>query len=157
MTLQEAMHFVIVPGLKHLPGTMDSPEARAMLMAIGMQESYFHHRRQKPHGPARGWWQFEPIAVEEVLTHHRSRRHARAIVRVLHYPAKTEVIHPVLEHNDPLAAVFARLLLWTVPQRLPRENEPELAWKQYLEDSWRPGKPRHRKWARNYREAWSVV
>lgn len=145
---------MIVPGLNHLPGTMDSPEARAFLLAIGSQESRWRHRKQI-RGSAVSFYQFEKAGVRGVLNHPRSSPHARAVVKVLEY-TPTDAIQAALKDNDPLATVFARLLLWTLPQRLPGPNEPDLAWRQYL-DSWAPGKPHHHTWARFYREAWEVV
>ena len=48
---------VVIPAALHmLPGHMDSPEARAMLLAIGLQESKLTYRRQVG-GPAHGFWQ----------------------------------------------------------------------------------------------------
>ena len=48
-----------------LPDRMDTPEARVMLIAIGLQESKFQDRRQlvgsppRPVGPAKSFWQAE--------------------------------------------------------------------------------------------------
>lgn len=58
MTLSEIIKTAINPALALLPATMDTPEARIMLLAIGLQESRFEHRRQlvgnptRPAGPA---------------------------------------------------------------------------------------------------------
>ena len=58
MDYKEALNKVIIPGLKLLPPKFDTPEARVMMLAIGMQESRFLHRKQIG-GPARGFFQFE--------------------------------------------------------------------------------------------------
>lgn len=42
---------------------MTSPQEIAMLYAIRLQEGRFLHRRQLGDGPARGLWQFAPIAA----------------------------------------------------------------------------------------------
>src|SRR5690606_27518522 len=64
---------VVVPGLELLPSRMDTPKARLMLLAIGLQESRFDHRRQIG-GPARGLWQFERGGgVRGVLRHPSSK------------------------------------------------------------------------------------
>ena len=55
---------ILDPAAKLLPG-MDSAKARVMLLAIGLQESRFEHRRQIG-GPARGFWQFESVIEQEV-------------------------------------------------------------------------------------------
>lgn len=146
-----------------LPPQMDSPAARAMLTAIGLQESRFLHRRQMGHGPARGWWQFEMGGVEGVLSHHASRQSAEAVCRVLGYdPADERGIHLALEHNDVLAVCFARLLLWTDPRMLPGADRPVDGWLIYLA-TWRPGAVKREgqaailahKWAGHFASAWA--
>lgn len=68
MRLQEITTTAIDP-IMHMWPSMDSTEARVMLLAIGLQESRFINRFQivqgKPgaKGPARGFWQFEQGAV----------------------------------------------------------------------------------------------
>jgi hypothetical protein len=140
-----------------LPENMDSPQARAMLLAIGLQESRFQHRRQV-RGPARGFWQFESGGgVAGVLRHSASRDHAIRVCKLLPYPATTEAVYPALEHNDVLAAVFARLLLWTDAQALPRETDSaEAAWQYYIRN-WRPGKPHRSTWDAFHAQSWQML
>lgn len=145
----------ILPGLSILPERMDSPEARAMLFAIGMQESRFMHRRQI-RGPARGFWQFERGGVRGVLKHPASRSTAESVCSFLNYPADAEVVHAAIEHNDMLACAFARLLLWRLPERLPMGDNAAEAWCQYI-DTWRPGKPHRQTWDAFYTQAWEAV
>lgn len=151
----------ILPIAQHiLPPQMHTPRATAMLLAVGCQESGFKYRRQHHNGPARGFWQFEEGGVRSVLSHHRS---AEAIARALHtlcyggvQAALVEPIHAALEHNDILAACFARCLLWTDLRPLPGPNDHELGWQIYL-DTWRPGRPRPQSWEGNYLVAWRIV
>lgn len=149
-----------------LPADMNTPAARAMLLAIGLQESRFRHRRQiinggsRP-GPAAGFWQFERGGgVRGVMKHEATRGHAIAVLRSLRYDRLAEAvsfqmadIHGAIENNDVLACAFARLLLWTLPDTLPGRGEQGRAWAQYL-DAWRPGKPHPATWADFYTEAW---
>ncbi len=58
MTLDQITDHALRPAMALLPARMDTSEARCMLLAIGLQESRFVHRRQIG-GPARGFWQFE--------------------------------------------------------------------------------------------------
>jgi len=140
-----------------LPGRMDSLEAKAMLIAIGLQESRFKHRRQVGPGPARGFWQFEKLGgVKGVLTHEMSSPLVRPICDVLRYTPTPDTCHVAIEHNDTLACVFARLLLYTHPAALPREHETSKGWDQYIA-SWRPGKPHPATWSDFYRQAWTLV
>jgi hypothetical protein len=64
--IHRILHYTLPAAAELLPpAMMKSPRAWAMLLAIGLQESKFLHRRQvvdaKKHtfGPARGFWQFE--------------------------------------------------------------------------------------------------
>jgi hypothetical protein len=137
-----------------LPATMDSPESRAMLLAIGLQESKFQHRVQV-RGPARGFWQFEEGGgVHGVLQHPSSRRYITPVLKTLLY--EEEDCYEAIKDNDILAAVFARLLLWTDPKPLPKSDHPGIAWDYYLRN-WRPGKPHKKTWAGYYKQAWGVV
>lgn len=137
---------------------MRSDEASAMLLAIGLQESKFLFRSQMGSGPARGFWQFERGGgVVGVQLHATTGEHLRKAAWSLRYPTLTSHdAHAAIQHNDVLAAVFARLLLWTLPGRLPDEGEHVLAWQQYL-DAWRPGKPHPETWEVYYASAWDVV
>lgn len=146
------VHDRILPAaLALLPARLDSAKARALVMATGLQESLFKHRRQV-RGPARGLWQFEEIGVRGVLEHPASRPLTLAALEVLHY--KPGECFAAIEHNDVLACVFARLLLWTHPGQLPAS--PASAWAYYL-STWRPGKPHPETWEANYRRAWELV
>lgn len=70
MNYRQALEQVVVPGLELLPAKMDTPKARVMMLAIGMQESRFEHRKQIG-GPARGFFQFEEAGgVRGVLKLH---------------------------------------------------------------------------------------
>lgn len=153
--------FVFPAAFALLPPTMDTPEARAMLLAIGLQESEFTDRYQVldggGRGPARGFWQFElGGATTGVLAHAGVRTHAlRAIEALREEPAPARV-YAALEHNDVLACVFARLLLYTLPAHLPKRHATNKAWAQYIE-AWRPGKPHPDKWDGNFARAWALV
>lgn len=129
------------------PVTIERGErACVLLTAIALQESDGRWRTQQPSGPARSWWQIEPIAVRDVL------RRARSIVAVAldrHglRAADAETIHEELGHpaRDDLAACIARAILWLVPVPLPETSREEATWAYYLR-AWRPGKPRPERW-----------
>ena len=160
MTTIDYVHRVVMPAAYALlPPTMASPEATAMLLAIGLQESKFQHRRQMGDGPARGWWQFEGgkySATNNVLQHPKIDVVVANILHDLHYPPERLACWDALEHNDILAAVFARLQLWTIPGQLPSVHQPQVAW-EYYENAWNPGKPHRATWDDYYRQAWGVV
>lgn len=156
MTPELFISIALVPALRLLPPRMDSPAARAMVVAICLQESRLTHRRQI-RGPARGFAQFEKGGgVKGVLTHRATSVHITTVCEALSYKPTVAACYVAIEHNDVLAAVFARLLLWTVPGVLPGRSEPAKGWDQYLA-GWRPGKAHPKTWNENYARAWALV
>lgn len=166
MTLPEVRAQAIVPALALLLARMNSPQAEIMILAIGLQESRFTHRRQV-RGPARGFWPFEQGGgVAGVLRNPVSRQHALSVCAARGVQPMAEQVHERLEHDDVLAATFARLLLWTDPGKLPSKGDVDAAWQLCLR-TWRPGahsrgnqaqKDELRaKWGRNYAAAERAV
>ena len=156
MNLREIRNGPMAEALLLLPAKMTSPQAEVMLLAIGLQESRFRHRRQIG-GPARGWWQFERGGgVAGVLQHRSSREHAVRVCDACHVAPVAEQVYQRLEHDDVLAAAFARLLLWTDPLPLPAQGEVTAAWDLYLR-TWRPGKPHRQTWDALYAQALEEV
>lgn len=143
-----------------LPPAMNSPSASAFLISVGLQESQFLQRRQRGGGPAKGFWQFERGGgVKGVMTHPKTKGPLMTALTDLRYAStlnQSAELHRILEHNDVVACVFARLLLWSVPGRLPTRHESDMAWEQYV-DGWRPGKPHPETWAAYFIEAWHRV
>ncbi|MGV2862159.1 hypothetical protein [Achromobacter spanius] len=152
MDMKTVMEVAIKPALARLPSKMDTAAARVMLLAIGLQESRFQHRRQID-GPARGFWQFEQGGgVRGVLTHAASAALARQVCEARDVSPAATAVYGRLENDDVLAAVFARLLLWTDAARLPAVGDMEDAWALYLR-TWRPGKPHPTTWPALYARA----
>jgi len=149
--------------LSLLPAQMTSPEARCILIAIGLQESRLEHRfqivqgRPDAKGPARGLLQFERGGgVAGVLTHPHGRRHAQKLCEARGVRPNSREVWLQLEHDDVLAAGFGRLLLWTDPQRLPAIGDSQGAWDTYIR-IWRPGKPHRHTWDSLYSAAVEAV
>lgn len=151
----------IPAALALLPGRMDSPEARAMLLATGLQESDFAARRQKVAPgvppPASGLWQFERKGgVTEILTSPNTCSIVLPICQLLLVEPTPVVVHSAIVYNDVLACVFARLLLYRDPRPMPGKNFSSVGWDIYLKN-WRPGTPHPEKWPKNFEHAWRVV
>ncbi len=154
MTSLEYIKTLVFPAAFGLLPRMDSPEARAMLVAIGLQESRLTHRRQLGGGPARGFWQFEfGGGVRGVLNHIATRPLIQDVLETMQYDFLPDSSYEAIQHNDVLACCFARLLLWTVPQSLPRKGDANGAWNQYI-SAWRPGRPHRQTWDAFYDQAW---
>jgi hypothetical protein len=147
--------YAIPAALSTLPPAMASRDAAALLLAIARQESDGECRVQVG-GPARGYWMFEQGGgVRGVLSHPKTADLARTVWRALDYPnvPTTWAVYDALRHNDVLAAAFARLLLWTLPDALPGQADPDTGWRLYV-SAWRPGKPRQERWAESWRIGW---
>ena len=148
------MRYFIDTGLSLLPDEMDTVEARAMLYAIGLQESRFEHRKQIG-GPARSFWQFEPIGVKGVLYHHATDGYADSVTKVLRLKNEAEIIEAIT-YSDTLASALARLNLWKFPDYLPDEGEVHKGWHQYTR-IWRPGKPHRETWDKFFEQGWKMA
>ena len=167
MTPELLLKAAIIPALSLLNPRLDTPEARAMLICVAAQESGLRARRQmleardhwwesKP-GPANGLWQFERDGgVRGVMRHAAASAIVLPVIDALLYPRDPYAVHEALIHNDVLACVLARALLYSVPDALPGPDEPGNGWEQYL-SAWRPGKPHKEAWAAHYRTAWDIV
>lgn len=162
--LESIVHNAIEPALRILPTRMDSPAARIMLLAIGLQESRFMYRYQKvagkPYlkGPAKSFWQFEEGGgVHGVMTHPATRAHAQMLCEARGVAFDRRVVHHYMEDDDVLAAGLARLLLWADPKPLPAVGAShDEAWDCYIR-SWRPGKPHRHTWDEFHAQARAQV
>jgi hypothetical protein len=126
-----------------------------MLMAVGYQESNFAARQQIGGGPARGFWMFEMGGVLAVITPRSIRIPLNAALEALRYPSGPQIpqtYYDAIRHNDVLAAVFARLLLWLHPLPMPSREDVDGALAIYLRQ-WRPGRPRPDDWA----SSWTIA
>lgn len=152
-------NYVIPAAYALLPPTMNKDGATALLLAIGLQESGFTQRRQFNGGPAHSFWMFEPNGVAGVLRHPATREHIDHVLHALCYGtlgSRLESCYTIIEHNDTLACCFARLLLWSLPERLANADEPDLGWSIYVK-CWRPGRPRRESWNDHFADAWARV
>lgn len=145
---------ILTPALALLPAAMDATAARIELLAIGLQESKLIYRQQI-NGPARGLWQFERGGgVRGVMRHPTSSGIALKVCSERGVRFDEQVIYNRIAIDDVLAAVFARLLLWTDPRAIP--DRADDAWDMYIRN-WRPGKPHPETWPDYYRQATKAV
>lgn len=156
MTPDVFIDIALAPALRLLPLGMDSPEARAMVISIVLQESRLTYRKQKAGGPARGYAQFEKAGIRGVLTHAASAAPAQEICTALDIQPTVASVYAAIQYSDVLMCAFARLLLWTDPRPLPTQDEGAIGWAIYV-DCWKPGTPRRATWNTNYLAAWRLV
>lgn len=158
---------VITPALQMMPKPMDSIRARALMVAIALQESRLAHRWQVLNdggkGPARGLWQFEVGSkasrggVWGVYLHHATHELLRQLCRDRDCNFEPYAIWSQIEHDDMLAAGVARLLIYTDAFPLPDVDDEAGAWELYALRCWRPGKPHPKAWPANHAAAREAV
>lgn len=154
--LQRINDEVFPQSFKLLPAGMDTLPARAMLLAIGLQESRFVYRSQIG-GPAHGYWQFEQGGgVNGVLTHFAVKDTAKLCCKARDCPPTSGSVYQAMVNDDVLACCFARLLLYTLPTKLPAQDQRDEGWRQYI-SGWRPGAPHRLTWDAFYDQAWLTV
>lgn len=166
LRLANIVESAIDPAMSLMAKNLDTPAARVMLLAIGLQESRFEHRYQIVNGggkgPARGFWQFElgtrasRGGVWGVVLHAQSMEPLRLLCRDRDCNYDTRAVWERIEHDDVLAAGVARLLLWTNPKPLPALGDEAGAW-DYYNSTWRPGKPHPKTWPGLYAAALNEV
>ncbi|WP_288843932.1 hypothetical protein [uncultured Deefgea sp.] len=153
MTPTRLLNQGIKPALAELQttfGIADSLEARRFLIAIALQESNIAHRRQvtssgKEDGPAASYWQFEKGGgCRGVLTHAAVAKTMKLVLSANDIGESPQELWEAMRFNDVVAATAARLLIYTLPNKLPTTMQD--GWNQYLK-AWRPGKPHPDKWA----------
>lgn len=161
------MNTLIVPACEFLRknyGLPSNVNVWALDAAIGYQESKFAARDQLELqdgrlvpgrvGPATSFWQMEMNGgVKGVMTHQATRSIAEALVAKAGLPFNYEAVWREFSEisGDELASVFARLLIYTHPPRVPEASPAgqEEAWRYYLA-VWRPGKPRPEEWPESW-------
>lgn len=157
MITEDPLNEIIRPAFGLLPARMRSDEAEILLLSIGLQESGFKVRRQNGGGPAHGFWQFEKNGgARGVLEHPSTRRYAFEIARSRGVDPYPFSVWDAFTNDDILAAVFARLLLWSSPNPLPSVGHTMANWDYYL-DAWRPGKPHVLRWKGNQFRAGNYI
>jgi hypothetical protein len=161
MILSDVISTAIAPALALLPAQMDTPEARVMLLSIGLQESRFTTRQQVG-GPARGFWQCEQGTqasrggVWGFYLHPASRYWLSSLCAARGVAFDPVSIYGALDDDDVLAAGVARLGLFTDPQKLPSTGDVPGSWALYLR-VWRPGKPKPDTWPALHAQAVAAV
>ena len=137
-----------------LPKAMGSIDARAQLLKTGLQESNFLHRRQisrdgRPTGPAAGYWQFEKGGIRGVMLHASTKNHLKVVCAELDVPFEVDAIWNLIQVDDVLAAALARLNYWWSSNQLPKYNDEQGSWDEYIW-CWRPGKPHRHTWPEHH-------
>lgn len=156
------LSLAIAPAMAELTryGIPDTSDARRFLLAIALQESALAHRRQvvvggAENGPAASFWQGEVTGgMCLTLKHARTGPIMRAVCADFNVSPTAQGLWEAMRYNDVVAAIAARLLIYTLPSTLP--TTADAGWAQYIA-AWRPGKPHPQKWVDNWNLATVTV
>lgn len=130
--------------------------ARRFLLAIALQESALRHRRQvtasgDENGPATSYWQGELTGgMCLTLKHRATASMIRQACDDFGIEPTSKGLWTAMQYHDIIAATAARLLVYTLPDKLP-ETAAE-GWEQY-KSAWRPGKAKPATWAGHWKTA----
>lgn len=162
MTPIRFLQRAVLPALDEL-ATLGIPadlKAARFILAISLQESNLSYRRQvvaggAEEGPASSFLQFEKGGgCKGVLTHHAVAGYMKRICSDFNVKAEPASLWEAMRYNDIVAAAAARLLIYTLPFKLPTTADE--GWQQYIA-AWRPGKPHPERWAECWRIATETV
>lgn len=162
MTPERLYRTAIIPALAELSvlGVPSTPFSARFVLAIALQESNLAHRRQltadgKEAGPASSFWQFEVGGgCKGVLHHEATVDRMTHLCGAYNVQADPLALWEAMQYNDVVAAIAARLLIFTLPHKLPATADE--GWSQYVE-AWRPGKPHPDRWANCWKAATDTV
>lgn len=145
--LSEIDQFIISPALAYLNTYIPlGPAAKGMLLTIGLTESNFTTRLQKPIPYAKGFWQFEKEGGCREFELLPKLQPFRDAAKGLFFPTRRLETWTALGNGaDLLAVIMARALIWLEPNPLPKLTDREGMYRQYL-SRWRPGKPSKTRW-----------
>lgn len=162
MTPSRLLTTAIYPALGELElqSIPQNANAARLLLAIALQESGLRYRRQvtaggQENGPASSYWQFEAGGgCKGVLTHKAVASKMLNICNAYDINPTQQGLWEAMRYNDIVAACAARLLLWTLPSKLP--TTADYGWSQYI-SAWRPGKPHPSTWLKHWENASKLV
>ena len=118
----------------------DSEDAITLIHETGVVESGYKYLRQLGDGPARSFWQIEPLSAVDNLQHFLSYRKSlmakcaeASMIDIKHWQNYNEKLWAdILEKNIAAAIVHCRLKYWRVPMKMPNTLEGRAKyWKKY--------------------------
>lgn len=157
MTPEDLLTDAIIPALKELGGTLESPGAAVFLLAWCLQESgatlTARVQAGRKHNPALGLPQLE--YGEQAMTALVVKKYPefREWLVANGYPDDDhEAVRQAARDDDRLAMIIARLGAYASSKPMPAVGDAQAAWALYF-DTARPGRPRPEKWPANYERA----
>lgn len=151
---------ILVPALAFIRGNLKnipaSVEEHTMLLAIAGVESAWSQRTQQPVAYAHSFYQFERGGVLGLMRDDETSKQVAVLCGMASVPFQSTAIwnYMAKPEADNFSAAMARLLLWTDPRPLPK-NEVD-GYQCYLR-LWRPGAPYKDRWLSVYGQAVAAI
>ena len=152
MTPAEFSTRILAPAALAFP-FHDTPQSRALLMAVAGVESAWTSRWQEPVAYARGFWMCQQNCLNDLLAHPASGPLLRQFATDMEIPAGG--MFEALAWHDGWAYACGRALLLTDRAVLPAVSDTDGA-SEYYRRNWRPGRYDPVRFATRYAEALAV-
>ena len=117
-----------------------SEDAITLIHETGVVESGYKYLRQLGDGPAKSFWQIEPLSAVDNLQHYLKHRKSLmlrcamvSMIDLKHWQNNDERLWAnILEKNISAAIVHCRIKYWRVPKSMPNTLEGRAKyWKKY--------------------------
>ena len=117
-----------------------SEDAITLIHETGVVESGYKYLRQLGDGPAKSFWQIEPLSAVDNLQHYLKHRKSLmlrcamvSMIDLKHWQNNDERLWSnILEKNISAAIVHCRIKYWRVPKSMPNTLEGRAKyWKKY--------------------------
>jgi hypothetical protein len=117
-----------------------SEDAITLIHETGVVESGYKYLRQLGDGPAKSFWQIEPLSAVDNLQHYLKHRKSLmlrcamvSMIDLKHWQNNDERLWSnILEKNISAAIVHCRIKYWRVPKPMPNTLEGRsFYWKKY--------------------------
>lgn len=140
MDLKTALKEVIEPGLIKLPDHLNTVEAEAMLLAIGMQETKFE-LSNCVNSDRMGFFRVSTRDIIKLITIDWTSKLLLDIAN-----GANKFINELVLEDAHFCALCARLMLSITGESLPNLNsDPSESWNLYLK-TWKPDNPKRETW-----------
>jgi len=117
-----------------------SEDAITLIHETGLVESGYKYLRQLGDGPAKSFWQIEPLSAVDNLQHYLKHRKSLmlrcamvSMIDLKHWQNNDERLWAnILEKNTAAGIVHCRIKYWRVPKPMPNTLEGRAKyWKKY--------------------------
>jgi len=104
---------------------MYSEAAVNLMLGTALTESRLSALMQYGGGPALGFFQIEPLTLDDIYKRYLQREDKKELLGRVHQFMTARDIHEQVISNLPFAVIMARVRYWMVPEALPAYDDVE--------------------------------